>query len=383
MSEEISVPDSVVSPKQEGQEPVLVETDSAVDVGQQLRQAREAHGISIAEAAMALKLSPYQVESLEANDWFQWPKAVTRGFVRNYARYLELDAKPFMMALDDVPMLQGPDLAIGAGSPVIMPREGGGDRRDYARVVAGLIALVLALLVYFFVPAETWRSTLDSIKLFVSEKKADPEIIEVSTGVSDKPFEAVRDTPVVPVAPAIIAKPVTPVTVTPVASAVVTPVAPAPVDVTPVADKAPIATMSVPDTAPAPVAPPPNAAPTLTLTSALTPAPDIVLASLTASVPASVPTPTPTSPASAELSSSSSEALIFSFAQASWVEVRDRSGQVVFTQLNSADTQREVVGQPPFSVVIGNASHVTLQYKGKSVDLSRRSKEGVARLTIE
>jgi cytoskeleton protein RodZ len=264
-----------------------------------------------------------------------------------------------------------------------MPREGRGDGRDYARVATGLIALVLALLAYFFVPAETWRSTLDSIKLFVSEKKADTEITELSTGVPDKAFEAVQDTTVVPVAPAIIAKPVTLVTVTPVASAVVTPVAPAPVDVTPVADKAPIATTSVPDTAPAPVKPPPDAAPTPTLASTLTPAPDIVLTSLTASVPASVPTPTPTSPTPEEPSSSSGEALIFSFTQPSWVEVRDRSGQIIFTQLNSADTQREVTGQPPFSVVIGNASHVTLQYKGNPVDLSRRSKENVARLTVE
>ena len=44
---------------------------------------------------------------------------------------------------------------------------------------------------------------------------------------------------------------------------------------------------------------------------------------------------------------------------------------------------REVEGQPPFAVVVGNAGQVTLQYKGKAVDLSKRSKEDVARLTLE
>lgn len=75
--------------------------------------------------------------------------------------------------------------------------------------------------------------------------------------------------------------------------------------------------------------------------------------------------------------------LKFSFAQPSWVEVRDQDGLVIFSQKNAAGSQREVEGRPPFSVVIGNATHVTLQYKGAVVDLSKRSKEDVARVTVE
>jgi cytoskeleton protein RodZ len=387
MSEDRPVPDSVTSPEQDGQEPVPADTDTAIDVGQQLRQAREARSISIGEAAMAIKLSPRQVEALEANDWFQFPRTVTRGFVRNYARYLELDTGFLMAALDHVPMPQGPELFVGASSPINMPREGSGDGRDYAHVVIGLIALALALLAYFFVPAEAWRSTLDSIKLFISERSTDSKIAvaQTATGVSDKAPEAVQATPVVSVIP------VTPVITTPATPAAATPAIP--VTVTPAANKAPVAPAPVPDMAPAPVTLPRDVAPTLTLTPTLipAPAPDVVPASVPASAaipaPASDATPPPASdatpPPSAGQSSSSGDALIFSFAQPSWVEVRDRSGQVVFSQLNSADSQREVTGQPPFSLVIGNASHVSLQYKGKSVDLSRRSKEDVARLTIE
>jgi cytoskeleton protein RodZ len=42
-----------------------------------------------------------------------------------------------------------------------------------------------------------------------------------------------------------------------------------------------------------------------------------------------------------------------------------------------------VEGQPPFTLVVGNAAHVALQYNGKSVDLSKRSKDDVARLTLD
>lgn len=94
-------------------------------------------------------------------------------------------------------------------------------------------------------------------------------------------------------------------------------------------------------------------------------------------VPEVLPEPVP------EPTVTSAPALQFSFAQPSWVEVRDRSGQIIFSQKNPAGIQREVVGTPPFSLVVGNAAHVTLHYKGKVVDLSKRSKDDVARVTVE
>ncbi len=80
---------------------------------------------------------------------------------------------------------------------------------------------------------------------------------------------------------------------------------------------------------------------------------------------------------------SSLTVLKFSFARPAWVEVRDRSGEIVFSQLSQAGSQREIEGRPPFALVVGNSTHVTLQYKGKSVDFPKRSKDDVARLTLE
>ena len=44
--------------------------------------------------------------------------------------------------------------------------------------------------------------------------------------------------------------------------------------------------------------------------------------------------------------------LRFAFTQPSWVEVRDKSGNIVFSQLNPGGTQKEVEGTPPFAVVM-------------------------------
>lgn len=68
--------------------------------GAVLRGARESRGLSIEDVAHALKLAPRQVEAIEA-DAFEQLRGLTfaRGFVRNYARYLGLDAEPLVAAI--------------------------------------------------------------------------------------------------------------------------------------------------------------------------------------------------------------------------------------------------------------------------------------------
>jgi len=98
--------------------------------------------------------------------------------------------------------------------------------------------------------------------------------------------------------------------------------------------------------------------------------------------PAAAQAPEPSAPSSAA-NASGSNGLKLSFSQPSWVEIRDRSGEVIFSQLNPAGSQREIEGQPPFALVIGNASAVTVLYKGKPVELLQRSKDDVARLNLD
>lgn len=75
--------------------------------------------------------------------------------------------------------------------------------------------------------------------------------------------------------------------------------------------------------------------------------------------------------------------LVFSFDGNSWVEVKDASGRTVFSQMNSKGTTQVVEGRTPFQLVVGNASHVRLQYNDQPVDLRPHTRVEVARLTLE
>ena len=70
-------------------------------VGQYLRAAREQRGVSVGEVASLLKLSVRQVEAIEADDWQRLPgQTFARGFLRNYARLLQLDGDMLLAHLE-------------------------------------------------------------------------------------------------------------------------------------------------------------------------------------------------------------------------------------------------------------------------------------------
>ena len=71
------------------------------------------------------------------------------------------------------------------------------------------------------------------------------------------------------------------------------------------------------------------------------------------------------------------------FEEESWVEIRDRNEQTIFSQLNHAGTMRRVSGVPPLYIVVGNAHGVKMTYAGRDIDLARHTKIDVARLTLE
>ena len=71
------------------------------------------------------------------------------------------------------------------------------------------------------------------------------------------------------------------------------------------------------------------------------------------------------------------------FEEESWVEIRDRNENVIFSQLNRPGTRRSVNGMPPFSIVVGNSHGVRMSYDDKAVDLARHTKIDVARLILQ
>lgn len=87
----------------------------AVAAGTLLRAGREAAGLSVAAVAQQLKLAPRQVAAIEDGDFTKLPgRTFVRGFVRNYARLLRLDADLVLAALPETASalsLETPSLA--------------------------------------------------------------------------------------------------------------------------------------------------------------------------------------------------------------------------------------------------------------------------------
>jgi len=122
---------------------------------------------------------------------------------------------------------------------------------------------------------------------------------------------------------------------------------------------------------PNPVAPPVRQEPV--------PAPDAAVAEKPAAAPPTV-SPSPAQPAATVAPEIT---LQLAFRDFSWTEVKDRSGHALLSQMNRGGTTQEIAGSPPLDVVIGNASDVTLTWRGRRVDLAPYTRQNVARLTLE
>ncbi len=278
----------------------IVPTPMPLSVGQQLRAAREAKGMSLADVARALKLSTRQIEALEAENWTGLPgMTIIRGFIRNEARLFGLNSDLLMAELDKLNMPLVVDLELKSGTPVSIPGESAADRRDYVRVFSGLIILGLAIAAFFLLPQDWWQSSMSALKALSQSNEAVVESEPVAS--SEEQVSTVE--------PAVVTQP----------------------------DQ-----------------------------SAISETP-------------SEPEP----PAAVDPVPASGNALKFRFTKPAWVEVRDRDGQIIFSRLNQPDTQQIVEGQPPFTLIVGNATYVTLEYKGKAVELANRSKDDVSRLFLE
>lgn len=289
-----------------------------------LRRAREARGESVPEAAFAIKLSPRQIEALEKDDFAALPGiAFVRGFARNYARYLGVDAAPLLEGIERLAGADEPDLSPIRNADGDLPAGGGGRRVQFPAGLVVVLLLVLLGVGWYF----DWFRT------------DPPPAVEVQP-------EA---------APAFVPAPIEP------APPAVEP--PAAVESTAAAE--PPAAVEVPPAAAVPPGPADGAA--------AAPGPAVV-----AEPPAAAAAPE----ASAAEAAAGAGRLGFRFASDAWVEVRDGAGTILHSGTNRAGSTRVVQGTPPFRLVVGNSANVVLEHDGKPVDLAAHTRGSVARLTL-
>ena len=294
---------------------------AVVNAGTMLRAAREAAGLSLDAVAQQLKLAPRQVSAIETGDFAQLPgRTFVRGFVRNYARLVKLDADAVLAALP-----------------------GGGDGAGLASPTLHATAPSIGELPVSQTSRPAWAKWAIPLTL----------VAIIAAGAA---YEMLR-TAAPPRTPAPAA--------TEPREPVIGPKAPEPAP--PPASIAPTQT-SVPPAAPAALpAPAADPAP-----GAAAPPPGATTTAL--------PNPVASVPAAA---APGDRELVLSFRDHSWTEVRDRNGRVLLSAMMSPGARQVLLGQAPFELVIGNASDVTLTLDGRAVDLVPHTRQSVARLTLQ
>lgn len=364
MSEELGVTTESAQGGVQPHQDVTQDSTAAHTPGQLLCSTRKARGLSIEEVARTIKFTPRQIEALERDDYASLPGAtVVRGFMRSYARFLQLDADSVLAGYES----QMPKLAasmgvvsdIGASLP--MPGKGGWVGTGHARLVLAGASLLLAALAYFF-----WPLTGADFPLRSETSQAVPAYPASDThpNTSASHADANGVTPMGLVAHAGSEQGAAPVSQDSAVMAAATPAAAAAIAASATLAGATSEGGSASNTLPV----------AATATAGVTSPSAVAAATLAASAaPAAAKPGLPV-----ELPQ-----LVFVFADRAWLEVKDATGRVLLAQNNLPKTQQRVTGKPPFDIVIGNASHVKLLYEDQPVDLQPYTKVDVARLRLE
>ncbi len=323
--------------------------------GQVLAAERERQGLSRADVAQRLHLRPWQVEALETDDYGRLPPGTfLRGFVRNYARALGLDAEAVLSLLAEAgPRQAAPGIVVPTQNIRFDPL---GERLSSPYVKAGTLAAIAIAL--GFAAMYWWVYIRPSAPGAHHEPAATPTT-SAPGAAAPVPVLPPAAQPALPPAGSA-AAPGAGTTGAPAAAAP-EPAAAAPEQ--PAGRAAPAGTASgdgtgaeAPPAAAAGAAAPPAAAPSAAPSSPATGAP-----------------PAPLGP---------SHSLAFHFQGDSWVEVRDGRGRLLMQRLNPAGTVASVSGRGPLSVIVGNAPEVRMDLDGKPYDLDPSTRVAVARFTI-
>jgi cytoskeleton protein RodZ len=295
-------------------------------LGQYLAAERERQGLSRGDVAQRLHMSTWQVECLETGDYSRLPQGTfLRGFVRNYAKVLELDVESTLSRLAEAaPRRPAPGIVVPSQNIRFDPI---GQRLANPYVKAsGLAAVALA---FGFAVMYWW--------LFV---RPAPPAAQVAAREQSQP--APRNLAAAPVPPP---EPVVP--------------REAPKEeVAPAVEPAAAEPQAKPASPPAPPASAPRAE------------------------PGRVEQPRAL-PAASTVAARDARTVRLRFKGKSWVEIKDRSGRVLMSQLNDPGSEAEVSGRPPFSVIVGNAPDVTLLYDEREFALGPHTRVAVARFTLD
>ncbi len=296
--------------------------DITATVGEILKHAREASGLTIEDISGRLHLRPSLVRDIEA-DKFDGISSATyaRGYVRNYARILGVDEAEVMACLEQqVPSEAEPAMQSFSRKTTHQARD------SRLMMVTWLIVIVLAaLVVLWWFQKSNMNTGMD-----LSQPSAEEVAAAVELGATEAGEPVISTASVVSL---------------------------------PLIDEEqsePVQTET------------PDAAET-TPASELVPTETATESSATATVPEQSQ-PQPEDAVTASLN--------VSLAGDCWMKVEDATGKVLISGVKEAGRSMDVTGVAPFSLVIGAPQVVSLQFNGENISLEDYPAGKVARLSL-
>lgn len=297
-------------------------------LGRQLGAKREQLGWSVAEVASHLKLAPRQIDAMETDNYAALPTMVmTRGFIRSYAKLLDLDVSAALAAISPAAAAQ-PVRASAQGqlsTPFSESRFSlmGRNKFAYKWLVVLAVLLLLAAVAIRLDVLPIVQNTLQSL----TEKSA----ASATAAASEEAAAASADTQA--------------------------------------ADKDANAALTA---APAAAIPAPAGA-------------TVAGAGVNAATAAVAPATGPAATAAVEPAAAVAGGgeLSLNFRQDSWVDVKRADNTVLISRLVKAGSTETVDMSQPVSIIIGNIAGVDATLRGAPLDLKAGSKTNVARLNLK
>jgi len=323
--------------------------------GTVLKAAREQKNLTLEDISSRLRLSVHQIKALENDDFSILPSAatMTRGFIRNYARLLEIDAEPLLQVYQaHASGHTNHSLTIKSENILISSTQ----KPVWKKYIISSLLIVLLIgawviyMDYFHVAAEHNTTSLP-----VAQAEKESALPPITTEPMPEPAlpAAERDAAEDVIAPA--------------------PAESRPAD-KPLADNAtPAATSAAPATAPASALPSEPTAPVK---------------------PVQLPAPAPAANSASSLANSQNQTppsasvkpalkIRFTFSEPTWVSVLDADNKEVLNKTGQPGSQEKIEVTPPARLVIGNANGTQLEVNNKTIDLAPYNRLNVVRLTLE
>ncbi len=332
--------------------------------------ARNSKNLTQKDVSNNLRLSVKQINALENNEFSSLPQPmITRGFIRNYARLLELDAEPLLESYRmRMPETLPSTLSVQTSTHQIMLNK---NSQPWLKYILGSILVLLFLLAWFFyieyMPVSVKQPIKNTADLASKNDAATfTPLPEIALPAAERLPESLAVE-----AETIVAEPVD-------ANASLSGDA---VQATPT-EKNKTITNDI-------VMPVQNGTPTQAMP--LKPPTDVDFKTLKdnaakntqVTLPQSAVTVKPVDAIANVAGIAKTSGVSMSVTEQTWVRVTDKSGNVIYEKMLAANSSDSFEAKPPLSLLIGNAKATTLTFLSKPVDLTGNTKNNVARITLE